>query len=187
MSGALPFAIIGPLVGQQQRAQQRGGAVGCLEFNRLGRDEVVASMLRGCQNGLHAAIGGAQRHARRRHERRIRVHIRLRIRRTEVRAVRAVLFRDAMEVLAIESDREDVCLPPVAFVGSEVDHSCCFVDGVDAFDLPVAMGQLRHLLGFGCQRILLIELVEVNVVVAVAPARPEEAVTRRQQFNITAS
>ena len=77
-----------------------------------------------------------------------------------------------MEVLAVESDREDVGLPPVAFVGGEVDHALLLVDGVDAFDLPVAMGQLRHQLGFSRQRILLVELVEVDVVVAVAPARP---------------
>jgi len=89
-----------------------------------------------------------------------------------------------MKILAIQSHGEDVGLPPVALIGAEVHHTLGFIHAVDAFHLPIAVRQLRHEFGVAGERVLLVELIEVNVIVAVAPAGPEEAVTGCQQLKI---
>ena len=75
-------------------------------------------------------------------------------------------------------------LPRVILVRGEQHKARRVIHCLHSQHLKVALGQLPLQLGIRRQRILLVKTVEVEMRVPVAPARPQEAVSRFQDLEV---
>ncbi len=87
-------------------------------------------------------------------------------------------LRQTAKVGAVQLHREHALPARVPLVRGEVDG--LLVDRLHRQNLVVPSFQLALQPGIGPQRILLVKAVQVEMGVAVAPARPQEAVSRLQ-------
>jgi len=74
-----------------------------------------------------------------------------------------------MEVLTIQPDGELVALSPVAFVGREINHASLLV--VHAINASTSQSPwvTAHHLGFTAQRVLLVEVIQIDVLCPITP------------------
>src|SRR5260370_16650185 len=100
----------------------------------------------------------------------------------EVRKMPALVRGQAVEVRALELHREHVLLVDVALIGSEIDR--IVIHSLDAQNFVFALFQLTLELRIRGERVLLVEAVEVQVGVAVAPTPPNESVPRLQHLTL---
>ena len=75
-------------------------------------------------------------------------------------------------------------LPRIVFVGGEENRARGFIDSFDSQHFEVALSELPIQFRFGGQRILLIEAVEIQMRVPIAPARPLKMVARLQDSKV---
>ena len=72
----------------------------------------------------------------------------------------------------------------IVFVASEERNSCRFVDRLHSQHFEIARSQLPLQLCLSSQRILLVETIQIQMRVPIAPARPQEAVSRLQHAEV---
>ena len=82
--------------------------------------------------------------------------------------------------LAVEVDLPELLLQRIALVGGVVDDVCLGSHTVDLAHLEVAAGELPFQAGRGGVRVLLVEGVEIEMVVAVGPVGEDDVPSSTQ-------
>ncbi len=136
-----------------------------------------------CPHRIARSSHRAQRHARRILWPKEHVRIVLPVV-AEISNVHPLFRGQRLESRAIQLHRENMHLPRIIFIRREEHRPRSLVHALNSQHLEVALGQLPLQLRIRGHRILLVKAVQIEMHVAVAPARPQKLSRRLQEPNL---
>src|SRR5581483_4010191 len=98
--------------------------------------------------------------------------------------MRAFFFGNALQSAAIELYGVKLALPVIIFIGGEVDGVRGVVDGDEILDFVAASRELPLQRRLRVQRMRRVETVEIKMGIPVAPASPQEFISRFEHTKI---
>ena len=101
----------------------------------------------------------------------------------ETSRVHSLFTCELLHARSIQFHGTDMLLPRVTRVGEEEHTARRFVDSLNSQHFEVAMRKLALKFRVSAHRVLLIEAVEVEMHVSVAPTGPQESATRLKETN----
>src|SRR5579859_7776899 len=98
--------------------------------------------------------------------------------------MRAFFFGNALQAAAIKLYRVKLALPVIIFIGGEIDRVRGVVDGDEIVNFVATARELPFQCGLRVQRMRRVEAVEIKMSITVAPASPEEFISRFEHMKI---
>src|SRR6202045_1397539 len=96
----------------------------------------------------------------------------------KTRGVRALVLGEPGEAGSVEGEAVEVAFQRRFFRGGEVDKALRFIYRIDRRDFPLTLGELRKLFA--------LEVIEIQVAIPAALARPQEALAIAEEIKVVA-
>src|SRR5580704_15605537 len=96
----------------------------------------------------------------------------------------SIFLRDAMEFGTIKLHRVELTLAGIVFVAGEINQAGSLIHAIDAEHLEITLSERTFQLGVGSEWVCLVKAVEIKLGGSIAPAGPEETVSRLQDGHV---